>query len=62
MNDDEAARPGWVRVHLARPRRKVRAVRTFISSEEANAPIYLKLRGGGEAIGAAPQLAQIDHR
>jgi hypothetical protein len=46
MNDDEAARPPLVMAHLARPRRKVRAERTLISSKEANAPIYLKLERG----------------
>jgi hypothetical protein len=47
VSEGEVAHLGWVTAHPARARRRVRAVRTFISLEAANAPIYLYHWGGG---------------
>jgi hypothetical protein len=53
VTEGEAARRDWVRAHLARARRRVRAARVLMSPEAAGAPIYSQLGGVSRKIGKA---------
>jgi hypothetical protein len=51
MNEGEAVHPDRVRIHLARVRRTLRALRAFISPKEADTPVisHLGKEGGNLA-------------
>jgi hypothetical protein len=51
MNEGEAVHPDRVRIHLARVRRTLRALRAFISPKEAGTPVtsHLGKEGGNLA-------------